>query len=145
MSSSIPGSGTQTPLERDVVPELPTSSALAAAAHGEHFHHHGYQHSPLRDEQRTEDMESSDARKEYKRRGSTASRVAVDYFDPEGVHALRRTLTAQSQAARSARSIEHRTAPRSSGESTVVLETGEQDAGRFDLELFLKDRAQRCV
>lgn len=145
MSDSVPASGTQTPLERDVVPELPSSSAIAAAGVGEHFHHHGHPHSPLQGEFQTESAEGSDVRKKKKkRRGSSASRVAVDYFDPEGVSELKRTLTMQSQAARSTRSMEHRAAP-GSDESTIVSEAGALDTGKFDLDQYLKDLVQRCV
>ncbi|KAL5527915.1 hypothetical protein ACEPAG_6716 [Sanghuangporus baumii] len=134
-------SGTQTPFERDIVPELPPSSAMVSAAIGEHFHHHHHARSPTRAQSESEDAASADVKKKSKRRGSSASRVAVDYFDPEGVHELKRTLTMQSQAARSV--AEDRAEAHSSDESTVVSETGDLDVDKFDLEQFFKDTVQK--
>ncbi|KAL5529901.1 SNQ2_5 [Sanghuangporus sanghuang] len=133
-------SGTQTPLERDILAELPPSSAIASAAIGEHFHHHHHPQSPVR-AARSEDEASADVKKKRRRRDSSASRVAVDYFDPEGVHELKRTLTMQSQAAREA--AEHRMGAHVSDESTVVSENLALDVEKFDLEQFFKEIVQK--
>ena len=72
------------------------------------------------------------------------SRVAVDFFDPEGVNVLRRTLTAQSRREHSVHSVGHRVPARKSGdEHTVVSETGAPAQDKFDVEQYLQDLIRR--
>ena len=68
------------------------------------------------------------------------SRVAVDFFDPEGVDELRRTLTAQSQRDVSAHSVggQRAYARKSGDENTVVSETDVPGQDKFDVEQFLE-------
>ncbi|KAH8118882.1 ABC-2 type transporter-domain-containing protein [Phellopilus nigrolimitatus] len=127
--------------DRDVVPELPAGPAMAAAAIGDAFHHHG-----------ADDGDEKPAGGGLKkRRGSAAnsSRVALDHFDPEGVHELKRTLTQQSAAARSMHSLHPAPVPPlpgqiSSAQSTLgstVVSDAEQE--KFDLGKHLKDIVKR--
>lgn len=139
---------------RDVVPELPSSDAMAAAAsgtafHDNHHHHHLTDHNPTDISHEPESSTPHGIRPphHHRRRDSSASRVAVDYFDPEGVLELRRTLTQQSATARSI----HRTLtaqrqhPQSSG-SSVSTAVGDSDASeKFDLEKILREMVKRYV
>lgn len=125
--------------ELDDVPALPPSSALAAAAAGEHFHPHN--HPPILTQSQPEDASGSQT-KRPKRRSSSASRVAVDYFDPEGVHELKRSHTIQSQKDRS---MEPLPGLHSSGRNTPASESGSLDLEKLDLSQFMKDIVQRCV
>lgn len=146
--------------EHDVVPELPAAPAMAAAAVGDAFHSHAYSqsHSSQPDHQ-SPPHSPIDAhpiqQRPSKRRGSNASHVAIDHFDPEGVNELKRTVTQQSAAARSTRSLgqvheemppppkKHGSSSRSTVESTVVSESGGSD--KFDFEQHLKDVVRRCA
>ena len=147
-----PASGIETPGDRDTIADLPTRTDLTAAAIGEAFHQHSHplEHSEVPPESPKDTGVSEspveNGRKPHKRRGSTASHVAVDHFDPEGVHELRRTLTQQSAAlsTTSVRFPRIRGKPsgsaRSTGESTVVSESGGAgDSEKFDFEQILKD------
>lgn len=81
--------------------------------------------------------------KKRRRASSPASRVTVNYFDPEGVHELERILTIQSHAVR--RSIEHHKGIPGSDDSTIVFATGGLETAQFDLENYLKDLVQQYV
>lgn len=127
----------------DVVPELPTSTDIAGV-----YSTSGS--SNMQHNQITPASPTSHHRGRA-RGGSSASRVALDYFDPEGIHDLRRTITQQSAAARSTRSGRSISAARrapsvsegaSSSTSTIAAEL---DAEKFDLERFLKGLVQRCA
>lgn len=147
---------------RDVVPELPTSDAMAAAATGEAFHrHHSTQNNSV-DGAREDGVNNEQAspsafnarahHRHHRRRDSSASRVAIDHFDPEGVLELKRTLTHQSATARSTHrtSIGHRhQKPKAHNSSGSSFDTAVGDAAespeKFDLEKLLRDMVKRCV
>ena len=124
------------------MPELPTSTDINTQYHNTN----AYQISPV--------GSNEPHRPRGRARGaSTASRVAIDYFDPEGVNDLRRTITQQSAAARSTRSgrsASRRRAPSVTGVSEGATSStstiaAEEDAEKFDLEKFLKGLVQRCM
>lgn len=154
-------SGARTPettsdREHDVVPELPKTNEIAAAAGtGDAYHRHR-DHSIERVESNSADQQAAapsafNARSHHhKRRGSSASRVAVDHFDPEGVLELKRTLTQQSATARSIHrspTIQHHAPePHSSSGSTVSTAVGDSDSPeKFDLEKTLREMVKRYV
>lgn len=154
--SGDPSPETASDRSRDVVPELPSSNAMAAAASGTAFHdnYHHHHHTDHNATDITHEPEPSTPHgirppHHHRRRDSSASRVAVDYFDPEGVLELRRTLTQHSATARSI----HRTLtaqreqqhPQSSG-SSVSTAVGDSDASeKFDLEKILREMVKRYV
>ena len=153
-----PASGTETPGDCDTIADLPTRIEMTAAATGEAFHQHPHPHEyPGNFQESHQDTNVSEEptendRDQLKRRGSSASHVAVDHFDPEGVNELRRTLTQQSGAL-SITSVgvlpahEQPTGmPRSAGESTVVSEFGGgEESEKFDFEQILKDSVRLWV
>lgn len=121
--------------DRDTVCELPSASQIEAAASGDAFHHH-HHHS---------DHNAEDKKYPGEHQHHNSSRVALDHFDPEGVHELKRTITQHSVAARSTRSAgthAQENVPKPSSdrnsvsENTIVIDTEQED---FDFEQVLKD------
>ena len=81
----MPGSfETTTPAELDGVPELPTADDIAGTL--EYRIAHNHPHDP-------QSLDQSGSPYKLTRRDSTASHVAIDHFDPEGVLELRRSLS----------------------------------------------------
>lgn len=163
----------------DVVPELPAGPSMAAASLGDAFHQHRHPRVSIpetpADEQNAKKRRGSQSSQAvsptsilspvssaeekgvpgvqiHRRRGSTASRVAIDHFDPEGFNELKRTMTEQSahrsmhEVGRSASRMDQPPlpAPRESSihsaGSTAVSEAAAVDPAKdFDFERHLRD------
>lgn len=110
--------------ERDRVPELPHSPVIGAYANAAgHNLHHSSDERPERP-----------GRKCSRQRSGSHSSVDVDFFDPNGVHRLGRTLSRMSQPAEDVRSR----ATDSSGDTAV-------DFDSFDLEKVMRQFMRKCV
>ncbi|TDL30143.1 hypothetical protein BD410DRAFT_780681 [Rickenella mellea] len=107
-------------VEQDKVPELPSQHAT--------HQHYAHDAPPT----------SFNPAGSRKRKGSTASRVDIDYFDPEGVHNLRRTITQLSAATSHGESRRNVSLPEGSDSSEVTI--GDE---KFDFEQILRTVLQK--
>jgi ATP-binding cassette subfamily G (WHITE) protein 2 (SNQ2) len=80
------------------------------------------------------------AKRRNSRRMSTASRVSIDFFDPQGVEGLRRSMTREKQTQPSTVPFP---APASSDASSD--DSFDMDSKDFDLEKWIRQMIQRCV
>lgn len=126
-------------IQEEDVPQIPgpqgAAHQAAANIHNAVHPHRQQSHPP-----------AAPAANHLKRVTSTHSRVSVDYFDPDGVKELRRTMSRQSQQQRErSHSIDPavRNARRtSSAESESTLAVGDGD---FDFEKTLQKVMRRYV
>lgn len=117
-------------------PSDPTLNNVSTTAHPEHEHqHHSSPHPP----------HSHPNGLGRSRRLSTASRVSVDFFDPEGVSELKRTLTQDRMSMKAGLDAEKSKDPErgsmQSDSSTLPVDS----EGAFDLEKMIRTIIRRYV
>ena len=115
--------------ENDTVPELPHGPSVAAA-YGNAAVHNALHHSSPKVPSPKVTYYGPD----LGRQTSHASSVDVGFFDPEGVHQLRQTLSRMSAADQG----EHAQSVQSSVETAVMDE-------KFDFEKVLREVMSKCV